>query len=284
MARAEVRDVQGNVVEERELPEALFGAPVNVPLMHQVVVAGMAAQRAGTHSTKTRAEVTGGGKKPWRQKGTGRARQGSIRAPQWMGGGIAHGPKPRSYEMRVNRKMKKVALRSALSDAAQNGKVVLVSGLSFDGPRTKDAVGVLDAFGVQGAVLLVIGAPDEALEKSFRNLPQVKIDYPGNLSTYDVLYADRILLATEALAVLSGEEPAESAEATVAPEAATVAEASEPKAVANAKPQVDPKPEAKEPKASKPKASRKASAPAADDAGDVPAEPQEGQNESEAGQ
>jgi large subunit ribosomal protein L4 len=209
MARFEVRDVQGNVVEERELPEALFGAPVNVAVMHQVVVAGLAAQRAGTQSTKTRAQVRGGGKKPWRQKGTGRARQGSIRSPQWMGGGVAHGPKPRSYEMRVNRKMKKAALRSALSDAAQSGKLALVSGLSFDGPRTKDALGVLEAFGLEGAVLLVIGARDEAVEKSFRNLPQVKIDYPGNLSTYDLLYADRVLMTTAALAVLSGEEPAE---------------------------------------------------------------------------
>jgi large subunit ribosomal protein L4 len=209
MARFEVRDVQGNVVEERELPEALFGAPVNVAVMHQVVVAGLAAQRAGTQSTKTRAQVRGGGKKPWRQKGTGRARQGSIRSPQWMGGGVAHGPKPRSYEMRVNRKMKKAALRSALSDAAQSGKLALVSGLSFDGPRTKDALGVLEAFGLEGAVLLVIGARVEAVEKSFRNLPQVKIDYPGTLSTYDLLYADRVLMTTAALAVLSGEEPAE---------------------------------------------------------------------------
>jgi large subunit ribosomal protein L4 len=208
MATVEVRDASGKVLEERELPKELFGAPVNVAVMHQVVVAGMAAQRAGTHSTKTRAEVRGGGKKPWRQKGTGRARQGSIRAPQWKGGGVAHGPKPKSYEMRVNRKMKKVALRSALSDAAGSGKLVVVSDLSFDGPRTKDAVGVLDALGLEGAILLVLAAPDEAIEKSFRNLPAVKIDYPGNLSTYDVLFADRVVLTSEALSLLSGEEPA----------------------------------------------------------------------------
>jgi large subunit ribosomal protein L4 len=209
MPTVEVKDVQGNVLEERELSEALFGATVNVAVMHQVVVAGMAAIRAGTSSTKTRAEVRGGGKKPWRQKGTGRARQGSIRSPQWKGGGVAHGPKPRSYEVRVNRKMKKAALRSALSDAAQSGKLALVSGLSFEGPRTKDARGVLDALGLEGTVLLVIGEPDEAIEKSFRNIPEVKIDYPGNLSTYDLLYADRVLLTTEALATLSGEEPQE---------------------------------------------------------------------------
>src|SRR6266516_5802364 len=133
MATVDVRDATGGVVGTRELPAEIFERPVNVPLMHQVVVAGAAAQRAGTHSTKTRGEVRGGGRKPWRQKGTGRARQGSIRAPQWVGGGIAHGPKPRDYEMRVNKKMKSGALRSALSDAAQSGKVAVVGGLAFDG-------------------------------------------------------------------------------------------------------------------------------------------------------
>jgi large subunit ribosomal protein L4 len=253
MPRVEIKDVQGNVLEERELPEALFGVPINVPLMHQVVVAGQAAQRAGTHSTKTRAEVRGGGKKPWRQKGTGRARQGSIRAPQWMGGGIAHGPNPRGYEMRVNRKMKKVALRSALSDAAQSGKLAVVSGMSFDGPRTKDALGVLDAFGLEGTVLVVISAPDDAIEKSFRNLAQVKIDYVGNLSTYDVLYADRLLLTTDALSALSGEEPAAAAAEPAADEA----------------------------DAPKPRAPRKTKA--APDEGEVLARPEEGQDETEVG-
>src|SRR5213594_64966 len=143
MARVEVRDVQGNVLEERELPEDLFGVPVNVAVMHQVVVAGMASLRAGTHSTKTRAEVRGGGRKPWRQKGTGRARQGSIRAPHWTGGGVAHGPQPRSHEMRVNKKMKRLALRSALTDAATSGKLALVQDLAFAEPRTKEAIAVL---------------------------------------------------------------------------------------------------------------------------------------------
>src|SRR5438270_8834380 len=114
MATVEVRDVQGSGLRQRELPSELFEAPVNVPVMHQVVVAGAASQRAGTHSTKTRGEVSGGGRKPWRQKGTGRARQGSTRAPQWMGGGVAHGPKPRSHDIRVNKKMRRLALRSAL--------------------------------------------------------------------------------------------------------------------------------------------------------------------------
>lgn len=203
MATVEVRDVQGAVVEERELPEDLFGAPVNVPVMHQVVVAGLAAQRAGTHSTKTRAEVRGGGVKPWRQKGTGRARHGSIRSPIWTGGGVAHGPKPQDHSMRVNRKMKKVALRSALSDAAQSGKLSAVRGLAFDGPKTADAVAVLEALELDGRVLIVLPGPDDDVERSFRNLPQVKIDYPGNLSTYDLLYADRVLFTTEALDALS---------------------------------------------------------------------------------
>jgi large subunit ribosomal protein L4 len=205
MATIQVRNVSGAVLGERDLPAELFEAPVNVPVMHQVVVAGMAAQRAGTHSTKTRAEVSGGGKKPWRQKGTGRARHGSIRSPIWVGGGISHGPKPRSHEMRVNRKMKRAALRAALTDALQSGKLAIVHGLAFDAPRTKDAVGVLRSLELDGLVLLVLAGPDEAIEKSFANLPEVKVDYPGNLSTYDLLNADRVLFTSEALDTLTGE-------------------------------------------------------------------------------
>jgi large subunit ribosomal protein L4 len=219
MATVEVRDTEGKVLEQRELPADFFDAPINAPLMHQVVVAGLAAVRAGTHSTKTRAEVAGGGRKPWRQKGTGRARQGSIRAPQWVGGGVAHGPKPRSYEMRVNKKMKRNALRSALSDAVQSDKLAVIRGLAFDGPRTKDARELLDALGLDGHVLLVLAGPDEAVEKSFRNLPNVKIEYPGNISTYDVLYADKLLFTAEALDVLEGGSGGSSSEAkpSVAP-------------------------------------------------------------------
>jgi large subunit ribosomal protein L4 len=205
MPSADVRNATGEVVGQRDLPAELFEAPVNVPVMHQVVVAGMAAQRAGTQSTKTRGEVSGGGKKPWRQKGTGRARHGSIRSPIWVGGGISHGPKPRSYEMRVNRKMKKAALRSALSDALQSGKLSIVHGLAFDGPRTKDAVGLLRSLELDGLVLLVLARPDEAVEKSFANLTNVKVDYSGNLSTYDLLYADHVLFTSEALDTLTGE-------------------------------------------------------------------------------
>jgi large subunit ribosomal protein L4 len=205
MATVEVRNAAGRVVQKRrELPAPLFEAPVNTALMHQVVVAGLAAQRAGTHATKGRGDVRGGGTKPWRQKGTGRSRQGSIRAPHWTGGGIVHGPQPRDHSVRVNKKMKRAALRSALTDAAQSGKLAVISGLGFDGPQTKDAVGVLQALDLDGAVLLVIPGPDETIEKSFRNLPQVKVAYPGNLSTYDVLYADRVVFTTEALEALAG--------------------------------------------------------------------------------
>jgi large subunit ribosomal protein L4 len=208
MATVEVRNTAGKVVEKkRELPAPLFEAPVNTALMHQVVVASLAAQRAGTHSTKTRGDVRGGGTKPWRQKGTGRARQGSIRAPHWTGGGIVHGPIPRDHSARVNKKMKRAALRSALTDAAQSGKLAVISALAFDGPRTKDAVGMVEALELEGAILVVIPGPDEAVEKSFRNLPQVKIDYPANLSTYDVLYADRVVFTTEALDGLSRGAP-----------------------------------------------------------------------------
>jgi large subunit ribosomal protein L4 len=214
MATVEVRDAQGKVLKKRELPADFFDVPINPPLMHQVVVAGLAALRAGTHSTKTRAEVSGGGRKPWRQKGTGRARQGSIRAPQWVGGGVAHGPKPRDYEMRVNKKMKRTALRSALSDAVQSGKLAVVGELAFDGPRTKDALSVLDALGLDGKVLLILAGPDEAVERSFRNLPNVKIDYPRNISTYDVLAADQVLFTADALDVLEGGSGDSSSEAS----------------------------------------------------------------------
>ncbi len=216
MASVDVRDVFGGVLRQRELPAELFEAPINVPVMHQVVVAGEASQRAGTHSTKTRGDVSGGGRKPWRQKGTGRARQGSNRAPHWMGGGVAHGPKPHLYELRVNKKVRRLALRSALSDAAASGKVAVVDGLSFDGPRTKDAIGLIEALGLGGRILLVLPGPDEAAEKSFRNLGYVKIDYPGNLSTYDLLYADSVLFTSEALDVLAGEATWEPREAVPA--------------------------------------------------------------------
>ena len=204
MATVDVLDDQGRKAGSRDLAVGLFEAQVNVPLMHQVVVAGLASIRRGTHSTKTRGEVAGGGRKPWRQKGTGRARQGSIRAPQWSGGGISHGPQPRTHDLRVNKKMRKGALRSALSDALVSGKLAVVDELVFDEPKTKRALGVLDAAGLEGRVLIVLDSPTEsgAVERSFRNLRRARVAYAGGLGTYDVLLADRILFTVAALDAL----------------------------------------------------------------------------------
>jgi large subunit ribosomal protein L4 len=201
MATIQILDESGAGTRSRELPAEIFDATVNVPLMHQVVVAALAGMRAGTHSTKTRGEVAGGGKKPWRQKGTGRARHGSIRAPQWTGGGVAHGPTPRDHSQRVNKKMRRGSLRSALTDAARSGKLVAVEDPTWDEPKTKRAAGLLQALDVQGRVLVVLPAPTElgAVERSFRNLPNVKIAYANGLGTYDVLLADRIVLTAAAL-------------------------------------------------------------------------------------
>lgn len=199
MASVEVRDQTGKKVGEQELDPAIFDVQVNVPLMHQVVTAGLAAQRAGTHSTKTRAEVRGGGKKPWRQKGTGRSRHGSSRSPIWVGGGVSHGPKPRDYEKRVPKKMKRLALRGALTDRAREGRIAIVDALSFDSPSTKAAIDVLDGLKAEGLVLIVLAAPDEVVQKSFRNLSHVRIAYAGNLGTHEVLYADWVVFTKDAL-------------------------------------------------------------------------------------
>jgi large subunit ribosomal protein L4 len=220
MATVPVLDQAGAQVAERALAPEIFEAKVSVPLMHQVVVAGMASIRRGTHSTKTRGEVSGGGRKPWRQKGTGRARQGSIRAPQWSGGGVAHGPRPRSHDMRVNKKMKKGALRSALTDALQSGKLAVVESLRFDEPKTKQAARIVDALELAGKILLVLPGPtdDGAVEKSFRNLPSVRIAYARSLGVYEVVAADRVLFTKDALDVVegisTGEAPATPAEPT----------------------------------------------------------------------
>jgi large subunit ribosomal protein L4 len=189
-----------------ELPDDIFGIEPNVAVMHQVVTAQLAAKRAGTHSTKTRAEVRGGGAKPWRQKGTGRARQGSIRAPQWRGGGVAHGPKPRDYSQRTPKKMVRLALRSALSDRAQEQKIVVVDDWAIDAPKTKDAVKLLQAIGLrtkgerEGRVLVVLFRSDENAWKSLRNLGErVQIVLPEELNTYDVLLNDWLVFSKPAL-------------------------------------------------------------------------------------
>jgi len=215
MATVPVRNELGEEVGTRDLSSDVFEAKVSVQLMHQVVVAGMASFRRGTHSTKTRGEVAGGGRKPWRQKGTGRSRQGSIRAPQWTGGGIAHGPRPRSHDMRVNKKMKKGALRSALTDALQSGKLVALRDLAFETPKTKEAAEVLDALELTGKILLVLPAPSEAgaVEKSFRNLRGVRIAYARSLGVYEVVAADHVVFTQSALDVVEGKVQAEGGEA-----------------------------------------------------------------------
>jgi len=207
MTTVDVTTVAGAKGGSVELPDELFGIEPNVAVMHQVVTAQLAAARAGTHSTKTRAEVKGGGAKPWRQKGTGRARQGSIRSPHWRGGGIAHGPKPRDYRQRTPKKMVRLALCSALSDRAAEGKVMVVDDWGIDAPRTKRAKEVLEALGLRAKgqrddrVLLVLERTEEATWKSFRNLgDRVQIVLPEELNPYDVLVNDWIVFSTASLA------------------------------------------------------------------------------------
>jgi large subunit ribosomal protein L4 len=224
MATVRVLDASGKEVAKRDLPAAMFEAQISVPLMHQVVVAGMAAIRRGTHSTKTRGDVSGGGKKPWRQKGTGRARQGSSRSPQWRGGGVVHGPHPLDHAMRVNKKMKRGALRSALTDALQSEKLVVLRDLSLDEPKTKAAAQILDALELDGKVLVVLPAPSDngAVEKSFRNIRGVRVSYAKSLGVYEIIAADKLVLTTAALDVLEG-TPAEGTSDKGAPaEAAAV--------------------------------------------------------------
>lgn len=199
MANVKVRTRSGGEQGTVELDDAVFGIEPNIPVMHQVVTAQLAAKRAGTQSTKTRAEVAGGGAKPFKQKGTGRGRQGSIRAPHWRGGGVALGPKPRSYAQRTPKKMKRLALRSALSDRAAENKVVVVAGWDFDTPSTKDAKAALTALGVTGRVLVVVDHDDVVTQKSFRNLPEAHVLSAGQLNTYDVLVNDYVVFTTNTL-------------------------------------------------------------------------------------
>jgi large subunit ribosomal protein L4 len=198
--KIDVKTPDGKVEGSVELPADLFDAPANIALMHQVVTAQRAAARQGTHSTKTRGEVRGGGRKPYRQKGTGRARQGSTRAPQFSGGGVVHGPKPRDYSQRTPKKMIVAALRGALSDRARNGRIHAITELvSGQTPSTKNAKAFLRTLTDRKKVLIVIGRSDEAGAKSVRNLPGVHILTPGQLNTYDVLLSDDVVFSVEAL-------------------------------------------------------------------------------------
>ena len=215
MPTVQVRSATGSVVGAIRLDDAVFGVKPNVPVMHQVVTAQLAAARSGTQSTKTRAEVRGGGKKPWRQKGSGRARQGSSRAPHWRGGGVALGPKPRSYRQRTPKKMVQLALYSALSDRAAEGRVAVVDSWTFDAPKTRDAVAALRALELegQGKVLIVLEREAEAAAKSFRNLPDVELLLNSELNAYDVLCSDWVVFTRSTLPGVTTDDASGSAEA-----------------------------------------------------------------------
>lgn len=210
MATVDVKTAAGGNAGTAELDDAVFGLEPNVALMHQVVTAQLAARRAGTQSTKTRAEVRGGGAKPWKQKGTGRARQGSTRAPHWVGGGVTHAPKPRSYEQKTPKKMIRNALRSALSDRASDGKVIVLDSWGIDEPSTKAAVALLAALDLTGQkVLAVLSETEDSVWKSFRNLAGVHCLYARELNAYDVLVSDVVVFTQ---ATLPTNEPKAAAE------------------------------------------------------------------------
>jgi large subunit ribosomal protein L4 len=192
-------------------PEHLFGVEPNVPVMHQVVTAQLANRRAGTQSTKTRAEVRGGAAKPWRQKGTGRARAGSLNAPHWRGGGVAMGPKPRSYHQRTPKKMIRLALASALSDRASDGKVRILDDFGISAPKTKDAITVLSKIDVWGKILIIVGPDDAAASKSFANLVGVQVITQDQLNTYDVLVNDFIVFTKATFEATCSSRPAPAA-------------------------------------------------------------------------
>ena len=193
MSKVDIKKSDGAKSGTIELDENIFGIEPNVAVMHQVVNAQLAAKRSGTHSTKTRAEVRGGGAKPWKQKGTGRARAGSSRIPHWRGGGIALGPKPRDYSQRTPKKMKRLALRSALSDRASSNSVYVVDAWEFETPSTKAAKTALEAIGAEGKVLIITDLQDENTEKSFRNLSNVNVLSSDQLNVFDILVSDSIV-------------------------------------------------------------------------------------------
>jgi len=200
MPQTTLFDRKGKSVGNIDLSEALFAAPVHAAVLHQVVTAQLAARRMGTHDTRTRGEVRGGGKKPYRQKGTGRARQGTTNAPHYRGGGTVFGPHPRSYEQRLPRKMKRLALRGALTAKFGDEAIKVIDSFGLDAIRTKDLVGVLSALEATGRILLVAPGRDEKLELSARNLPSVEIILADSLNVVDLLNADIVLIEQPSLA------------------------------------------------------------------------------------
>lgn len=194
--KAPLYKADGKTNGDIKLDADVFGIEPNMDVLHQVVTAQLAAKRGGNASTKTRAEVRGGGKKPWRQKGLGRARHGSIRSPIWVGGGIAHGPKPRDYAQRTPKKMKRLALYSALSARASEEAVKVVDDIDWSAPKTKQAVNLLTAMEASGKTLVVLTQLDGSAGRSFRNLPEVRMVEPGHLTAYDVLWSDQVIFTS----------------------------------------------------------------------------------------
>ena len=195
-------DMAGNKKGEVELKAEVFGCEVNVPVLHSVVRAYLLNQRQGTQSTKTRAEVSGGGIKPWRQKGTGRARQGSTRSPQWTHGGIALGPKPRSWRVSINKKVKRLAMKSALSSKVVDNEMVVIDNLAMDAFKTKTIVNMLKGVNAGKKALIVTANVDNFVAKSASNIPGVKTATPGTLNVYDILNCDMFVVAKDAVAVI----------------------------------------------------------------------------------
>lgn len=203
MSKVDILKSDGAKAGSVDLDDSIFGIEPNVPVMHQVVNGQLAAKRSGTHNTKTRAEVRGGGAKPWKQKGTGRARAGSSRMPHWRGGGVAMGPKPRDYSQKTPKKMKRLALFSALSDRAASGNILVVDSWDFEAPSTKAAQNALKAIGATGKILLVINADDANTQKSFRNLEDVHVLPIGQLNVFDILVSDFVIFTKDNLPTIS---------------------------------------------------------------------------------
>ena len=199
MPNVPVFDAAGEKISEIELSDAIFGIEPNVPVMHLCVVNYLANQRQGTQSTLTRSEVSGGGKKPWRQKGSGRARQGSTRSPQWYHGGVSHVPKPRSYRFTINRKVRRLALKSALSSKVADGEMTVLDSLKLDAIKTKDVVKVLDALKTGKKTLLVLPEKDDIIYKSARNIAGVKTTLVSTLNVYDILNCDTLLVLKDSV-------------------------------------------------------------------------------------
>jgi large subunit ribosomal protein L4 len=202
MPKVALYNMKAEQIGEIELNDAVFATEVNKPVMHSAVVGYLANQRQGTQSALTRAEVRGGGIKPWRQKGTGRARQGSIRSPQWTHGGVVFAPKPRDYEITLNKKMKRLAVKSALSSKVLEGSLIVVDDISFDEIKTKNMVGLLKAFGIDNKALFVMANNDANVIKSARNIPGVMTMNADSLNTYQVLRHDRLVVTKDAIAKL----------------------------------------------------------------------------------